>query len=334
MAADKDASESSKFDAAAFAALKDGAALLAPLPRDLIVARGADRVRFLHGVVTGNVAETPTGGGVHALLLTPKAHVLSDMRIFPRQDDLFVVVASGQGAVTAAALSRYAVMDDFTAEVAPEMSFAAVLGPHARARLAALGLPVEQLDAKNDWSHLTSEGGLWLARARQLGVVGYWLGGGEEVLAGISAALLQAGTPRLSQATAEAARILAGEPAWGREITDELFPMEMGLGDAIDYTKGCFLGQEPIVRIRDRGHTNWRLARLELAAGAAARAGDPLESDAKAKAGRLTSVASGPEGHSVALGFVHVSLPEGAPVRVAGAAGTVAATVRAAVGAA
>ena len=92
--------------------------------------------------------------------------------------------------------------------------------------------------------------------------------------------------------------------------------MEVGLGDAIDYGKGCFLGQEPIVRIRDRGHTNWRLARLDLEGADDLAPGDRLESDVKPKAGRLTSVARLPGGQGVALALVHVDVPDGAPVRV------------------
>ena len=72
-------------------------------------------------------------------------------------------------------------------------------------------------------------------------------------------------TPELDPAAAEAARIAALEPRFGAEITADYFPMEVGLDGAIDYTKGCYLGQEPIVRIRDRGHINWRLVRLDLA---------------------------------------------------------------------
>ncbi|HEY4187265.1 MAG TPA: hypothetical protein VGP07_19470 [Polyangia bacterium] len=307
-------------------ALSTGAALLAPLGKEMIVARGADRVRFLHGVVTGDVAGTPQGGGVHALLLTPKAHVLSEMRIFVRENELYLVVAAGQGAETAAALSRYAVMDDFTAEVAPDFQMIAMLGPDAATRLGALGLPAGALAEKNLWSHVGT-GDAWLVRVEQLGVAGFWIGGSASEIARVGAALTAAGTAPLSPALAEAARIAAGEPAWGQEITDEFFPMEIGLGDAIDYRKGCFLGQEPIVRIRDRGHTNWRLARIALPEGARPDAGDRLESDLKPKAGKLTSVATGPDGRTVALGVVHVGVPEGASVRVVGASGIVTATV-------
>src|SRR5437764_15297424 len=121
--------------------------------RELIIPTGADRIRFLHGIVTGDVAGTPVGGGARSVLLTPKGHILADMRIFARADDLWIVVAPWQAAPTAAALSRYAIMDDFTAT--PRCGFAsfAVLGPAAADRLAAAGIPAGELAARPLWSH-------------------------------------------------------------------------------------------------------------------------------------------------------------------------------------
>lgn len=303
-------------DDRALAALANDAVLLDPLGKELVIARGTDRVRFLNGVVTADIAHLPVGGGTRALLLTPKAHILVDMQLFLREDDAYLVVAAGQGQAAAAALSRYAVMDDFTAEVAAEIQLIAVLGPRAADALAAAELSTVAFDGAPPWSHATL-GPRWTARVRQLGAQGYWVAGPRSEIDGVREALRVRGTPRLSSAAAEVARIAACEPGWGQEITDEFFPMEIGLGDAISYGKGCFLGQEPIVRIRDRGHLNWRLAALDLPADTADVAvGDRLESDSKPKAGKITSVARTPDGRPVALAVVHVSIPGGGAVRI------------------
>jgi len=94
--------------------------------------------------------------------------------------------------------------------------------------------------------------------------------------------------------------------------------MEVGLNGAIDYAKGCYLGQEPIVRIRDRGHINWRLVRLDLNVDVATdpAPGDPLESEAKPKAGRVTSAGRLPDGRGVALAMLHTSVVVGATVHI------------------
>jgi folate-binding protein YgfZ len=306
--------------------------------RELIVATGADRIRFLHGIVTGNVAGTPVGGGGRSALLTPKGHIVADMRIFVRADQIWIVVAPGLAAPTAEALSRYAIMDDFAA--APRAGFAsiAVLGPAAAERLAAVGLPPGELAGKPLWSHAdlawqlepALERGLWLVRARELGAEGYWVAGDAAAVAAVDARLAAAGVPALDGALAEVARIAAGEPRTGAEITADYFPMEVGLDDAIDYGKGCYLGQEPIVRIRDRGHINWRLVRLEVDGPDDPAPGDALESDVKARAGRVTSAARAPGAAAVALALAHVSVPDGSTVRIKHGDQVIVARVRAA----
>ncbi|HXI55579.1 MAG TPA: hypothetical protein VNO55_05945 [Polyangia bacterium] len=310
-----------------------------PMGHDLVVATGADRIRFLHGLVTGNVAGTPVGGGARSVLLTTKGHVVGDLRIFVRPDDVWMVVPAGQGDSIAQALSRYAIMDDFAAAPRADFRLLAVLGPGAAARLAGVGVGVGASDVLGDLgarpllSHASIDAGnLWLVRVRALGVEGFWIGGAPEVVAAVGARLGQAGVARLPAPLAEAARIAAGEPRWGAEITPDYFPMEVGLSSAIDYGKGCYLGQEPIVRIRDRGHINWRLVGLDLddAAGAGDEPapGDALEADVKPRAGRVTSAARLPDGRGVALALLHVSVPAGTKIRIKHGDGLLAATVR------
>jgi folate-binding protein YgfZ len=102
----------------------------------------------------------------------------------------------------------------------------------------------------------------------------------------------------------ERARIEAGVPAWGRELNDSILPAEAGLDEThISFTKGCYPGQEPIARLRHRGHVNRRLRVLEVEA---AKPGDEVLLEGKA-AGRVTSSVPG-----VALGYVRVEVPEDA----------------------
>ncbi|HXJ19155.1 MAG TPA: hypothetical protein VMT03_02900 [Polyangia bacterium] len=287
--------------------------------RELIVATGADRIRFLNGLVTNDVAGTPVGRGCRAALLTPKGQVVADMRICVRPDDVRIIVDRGQAQPVAEALSRYAIMDDFAAAPVPDFRFLSLLGPGAGALLAA--------QPEGELAH-AEVGDRWIVRTRELGVDGFWVGGPPDAIVALRARLALRHVPELAPAVAEAARIDAMEPKFGVEITSDYFPMEVGLAETIDESKGCYLGQEPIVRIRDRGHINWRLAVLDLLTpGADPRAGDPLESDVKPKAGRVTSAARFPDGRGVALAMAHVSIPVGATVRIRGGDG--AATIEA-----
>ena len=307
--------------------LQTGAVLHGGSARELVVATGADRVAFLHRVVTGNVAGTPVGGGCRAALLTLKGHVVADMLIFVRPEEIWIVTDAGQGDPLARALSKYAVMDDVAFARRPGFAQLAVLGPTAEQRLAAVelvphgGLPGPALYAQADL------GEFWIVRVRELGVDGYWIAGSADLIAAREV-LEGAGVRELSESAAEAARIAALEGKWGAEITPDYFPMEVGLTDAIDYAKGCYLGQEPIVRLRDRGHINWRLVQLDVDGPVDPTPGDALESDAKPKAGKITSVGRFPDGRAVALAMLHVSLPVGAGVRIKHGEAVLAAQVR------
>jgi folate-binding protein YgfZ len=110
----------------------------------------------------------------------------------------------------------------------------------------------------------------------------------------------------------ERLRILAGTPRWGSEIDDAILPAEAGLDErAISFTKGCYPGQEPIVRLHRRGHVNRRLRVLDVAgdspaAGAEVRLGDRA-------VGRVTSAVSG-----LALAYVRTDVPEDAALEIEG----------------
>ena len=301
------------------ALLAGGAVLVPDAGRELAIATGADRVRFLHGIVTADVAGTAAGAGCRSALLTPKGQVVADMWLFVRTDAIWIVVDAGQAAIVAPALARYAIMDDFAAIPAPDFALAPVLGPAAAERLKEIGVDAGALSSAPAPAHVDvsfGDGTLFVARVRELGADGFWLGGPRALVADARTRLAAAGVPELTPAAAEAARIAAVEPRFGAEITSDYFPMEVGLDGAIDYRKGCYLGQEPIVRIRDRGHTNWRLVGLDVTGAGDPAPGDRLESDAKLKAGKVTSAARLPDGRAVALAMLHVSVPAGATVRI------------------
>ena len=110
----------------------------------------------------------------------------------------------------------------------------------------------------------------------------------------------------------ERARIEAGVPAWGKELDESILPAEAGLDEThISFTKGCFPGQEPIARLRHRGHVNRRLRILEVES---ARPGDEIELEGKS-VGRVTSAVP-----RLALGYVRVEVPDTAELTVGGAA--------------
>ena len=110
---------------------------------------------------------------------------------------------------------------------------------------------------------------------------------------------------------AERARIEAGVPAWGKEIDESILPAEAGLDAThISFTKGCYPGQEPVARLRYRGHANRTLRRLEVGS---AQPGDEIAYEGKT-VGRITSAVPG-----IALGYVRREVPARAELAVGNA---------------
>jgi folate-binding protein YgfZ len=108
----------------------------------------------------------------------------------------------------------------------------------------------------------------------------------------------------------ERARIEAGVPGWGKELDDSILPAEAGLDEThVSFTKGCYPGQEPIARLRHRGHVNRRLGTLEVES---ANPGDEIVFEGKS-VGRVTSGV-----HGLALGYVRAEVPPGAGLSIDG----------------
>lgn len=308
-------------DPAELRALREAAVLIDLDAHDVLRATGNDRASFLHRITSGKVAGTEPGQGCRTLLLDVRGHVLASLLVFVRQRSLRVVVSGGQGETIAAGLAKYAIMDDF--QIAPEVGLTtlAVLGPNAGAALEAAGVPGGQALLGGPLlahQEVASErfGNVWLAHGRRCGVDGLCVALGQPGREALAGALVQTGAPRLPSDIADAVRIAALEPAPGKEITPDRFPVEVGLGPAIDHGKGCYVGQETIVRMRDRGMVRKRLALLRLAGDDLPNAGDKITAEGQPAAGQITSAARLPGGPPLALAVLASAVPVGASVRI------------------
>jgi folate-binding protein YgfZ len=292
---------------------------------------GADRIGFLHRLTTGSVQSTGVGAGCHSLLLDSKGHVVGDLRMCVRPDEVRLVVAPGAGQGIAASLARYAVMDDFAVAVEPEIAVKVLCGPRSAQALRAAGVVMpEDFMARPLWSHMDAAspfGLLWLVRSHVLGSDGLWVFGAAAACAALAASLDAARVPILASEVAEAMRIQAGEPRLGAEITDDVLPMEVGLAAALDHKKGCYLGQETIVRARDRGLVRRRLAGLRLCGDGLPAAGDVIVFEQNPAAGRVTSMGRLPGQAAVALALLASAVPVGAEVGISHGPETLTAAV-------
>jgi folate-binding protein YgfZ len=316
----------------ALGALREAAVLVDGAEHDILRAAGNDRVSFLQRITSGSIASVEAGQGSRTLLLDVRGHVLASLLVFVREGSIRITVPVGQGESVAAGLSKYAIMDDF--QIAPEPGLASlvVLGPKAGPALTAAwvavppGLAEAPLFAHAD---IASEvhGPLWVARVRTSGADGLGVVATRRAREAIARALLDRGVARLPSEIAEPLRILALEPKPGNEIAPDRFPGEIGLAAAIDHNKGCYVGQETIVRMRDRGAIRKRLVLLRLASAGLPKPGDKLATAGQPMVGMVTSAACLPGESPVALAMVAMGVPVGARVEVQAEAGALDAEV-------
>lgn len=311
-------------DMTSIQAPRESAVVVDGAGHDVLRATGNDCVAFLHRITSGTIAGKAPGQGSRTLLLDVRGRVLASVLAFVRAKSVRLVVPAGQGADVAASLAKYAVMDDFQIVPEPELSTLAILGPRAEAALAAVGvtglpsLPPLHESPLYDHADVASEafGPLWIAHGRASGSDGLCVVASRPAREALLAALLAKGTPRLEPEIGEALRILALEPKPGNEILPERFPVEVGLGAAIDHGKGCYVGQETIVRMRDRGIIRKRLVLLRLSGDDSPAPGDKIATAEQPTAGQITSVGCLPEEHPVALAIVASAIPVGASIQI------------------
>ncbi|HEX7780896.1 MAG TPA: glycine cleavage T C-terminal barrel domain-containing protein [Vicinamibacterales bacterium] len=276
---------------------------------------GRDRLTFLQALVSNDVDSLDEGRGVYAVYLTPQGRMLADMRLYHRGDHLLADVPAGEAAALAARLDGLIFTEDVrVADVSAILRRLTVVGTTAGAVIArAFSIDAERVRALAVLSQLSVPGG-FIVRTDDADRPSFDVfidsggdaGGEARVVEGLEAA----GAVAISPDVVEVLRIEAGRPAFGRDMTLETIPLEAGLLDrAISTTKGCYVGQEVIVRVLHRGggRVVKRLVKLSLAraSGVEFTPGAAIFDNGR-NVGALTSVAFSPaQDRFVALGYVH-----------------------------
>ena len=247
--------------------------LLFSLPeRGVLEVTGADRVRWLDGMLTNDVRSLAAGGprsGCHALALTREGRIVAEVHVLARAEALLLETERAAIGELSLHLARFVVADDVTLrDASGDWERLALEGPGAPATLAAaLGGPLEL--APDAAAEMALAGTRVLAAAYSLSGLGgrqLFVPGGAGP--GVRAALLAAGRALgLAEATAEELEVLRveqGVPRQGRELTPEVLPAEARMERAVSETKGCFTGQEVVTRMRTRGRVSHLLVGLRF----------------------------------------------------------------------
>lgn len=265
-------------------AARSGAAVGPALARGLLRLTGKKRLDYLHRMSTQKVGGLPPGAVVHLAFLEVKGHVVADAVLAVRSDDLLLDVDPRAAESLRAHLLRYVVMDDVKVEdVSARWRIVPVLGA------AGTALARERAPRDAVW-----DDPLRGAPAVDVLVV-------AEEAASFREAMVTAGAVPLGSEDLEVLRVLAGVPVFGAELDHTRLPMEAGIvRTAVSFDKGCYLGQEVVLRGTFRGQVQRGLVKLALPSGtgpgARLAAGDQ-------EVGTVTSAVVTPQGR-VGLGYL------------------------------
>jgi folate-binding protein YgfZ len=312
--------------AAEFRALLQGSALFDLIWQAKLVLSGEDRVRWLNGMVTNNIRDLALGRGVYSFLLNAQGRNQGDLVAYNRGDYLLVTTDRAQAPAIAEIFERYIIMDDVeVADIGDKLGAVGIAGPKAREVLTAASIDVSQLEAGQVIDTVWRELGISVARSVQPQMDGYEIWVATENVDKVWDALAQAGATPVGTEALELYRTARGVPRFGVDLRERDLPQETGQQHALNFSKGCYIGQEIVERIRSRGNVHRVFVGFEVQ-------GEPPQPGTKVRAddkdmGEITSAARVPfpgGERTLALGYLRreVAAP-GTTVEIDGRSATV-----------
>src|SRR5271156_5567479 len=243
---------------AEFQALFSGCGIYDLSGRAKIAVTGGDRVRWLNGMVTNNVRDLAPGHGVYAFMLNAQGRIQADFYAFQRGDSLLLDLERGQREKVLQLFDRYIIADDVEiADISDTLTAIGVAGPQAQVVLRAAGIhapdlaPLELCSPQCDCACGCLQ--CTLVRSDDPAGTSYEIWLAPDKVKSTWDALVAAGATAVGADALELRRISFGIPRYGVDIRERDLPQETGQARALSFTKGCYLGQEIVERIRSRG---------------------------------------------------------------------------------
>jgi folate-binding protein YgfZ len=275
---------------------------------------GPDRAKFLHNLTTNDIKRLPLNRGCEAFVTSTQGKALAFVKILACPESFLVCTDPGGMVLALPHFQKYGIFDDIVLEERSETTFEFhLVGPSTAELIRRSG---GQLPAPGELAHVATtmaECPLLLIRESPTGRPGLTLIGARSSAAKVYALLRSQGhdlgLTELELETFEVLRIEAGTPVFGRDVTEKNLPQEIGRDEqAINFVKGCYLGQETVARLDALGHVNQVLRGLLLRHHACVPApGSVLEAEGK-RVGFVTSSARSPGWDApIALAMVRTS---------------------------
>jgi len=300
-----------------YRAAREGAALFDRSDAGKVAVAGTDRLGYLHAMFTQDILALQAGAGCYAAYLTPQGRMISDMRVLELGDMLLLDLPASRVSAVIEKLDQFIFSEDVRlGDLTEAFAKLTVAGPRAAevvgrvvgetgggAGLDLQGWP-EFRNRRVEWRGDT----VVVAASADLGLTGFDLYSEQPRLQALAGALVEAGAVPSDAATAEVLRVEAGLPAFGKDMDGDTIPLEAGIeGRAVSFSKGCYPGQEVIIRVvhRGRGRVARRLTGL-LLDGPAVPSRDDVVRAGDRDAGRVTSAVLSPAlGRPIAIAMVH-----------------------------
>lgn len=296
------------------AALRTTVGLLDLSFRSRLCLTGADRQRFLNGQVTNNVKDLKPGSGCYAALVTAKGKMQSDLNIYCLSDELLLDFEPGLGTTVADRFEKFVIADDVqVVDVAPHYGLLSVQGTKSADALCAALPAIKPVESIMSFVSIKDPelGEVYCVTQPRGTVAGFDLfvptAALEKVVRSLHKAVQNLSGRACGWEALELVRIEAGIPRFGADMDETNLASEAGIeGRAISYSKGCYIGQEVIARIRTYGQVAKSLRGLVLPDDLKAlpARGDKLFYDGK-EIGYVTSAIASPAfQRNIALGYV------------------------------
>ena len=299
---------------------------------------GRDRASYLQGLLTNDIPAIKAGEGCYAAYLTPQGRMISDLWVYELGDVMLLNLAGEVAAGVLAKLDQFIFSEDVQlGDVSATFAQVAVVGPEAARIVTALldGPPVVpdvSLGALPEHGNLRGHvdgSPAIVTRVTDTGEPGFDVYVERERTGWLKQRLVSSGAQEADEETAEVLRVEAGVPAFHRDMNEETIPLEAGIESrAISMTKGCYVGQEVIIRVLHRGHGRVarKLVGLVLEHAWAPARGAIVKSGER-DAGKITSAVHSPAlGRPIALAYVQRDfMAPGTALSVEGALATVTA---------
>jgi folate-binding protein YgfZ len=279
--------------------------------RGKILVTGSDRLRWLNGMVSNAVQSLPEGQGNYSFLLSVQGRIQGDCYVYRRADDLLLDTSTDQLPALMRHLDHFVVMDDVElADVSRDWTALSLAGPRAAQVLATLGFAPSAGELENARMNSAKIGEVpcTVIEAFHVSVPRYELWFAPQHVLAVWETLQAAGANPCGLEAVEALRVLDAIPLYGVDLNDRDLPQETAQARALNFSKGCYLGQEIVERIRSRGKVNRQFRQFELHGAPPATLPLDLRSNDQ-PVGRITSVAS-PSGAVLALGFIRIEVLE------------------------